>query len=113
VKARGLEDPGHRAPGNPNLMGDGVVGPAPLAKLFHLLPKPPRGASWASSWPGASVQEASFPFLPVAPEPLVGGPWADPLGFSRFPHRQAFVDNAGHKDAPSLVGEPRVLVAVH
>jgi len=39
VKARGLENPGHRALGNPKLMGDGVVGPTWLAKLFHLLPK--------------------------------------------------------------------------
>ena len=112
MKARGLEDPGHRALGNPNLVGDGVVGPALPAERFRLLLKRPRGASWASSWPGASVQETSFPFLPVAPEPLIGGSWANPLGFSCVPYRQAFVDNAEHKDAPCLVGESRVLVAV-
>jgi len=48
VKARGLEDPGHYAPGDPELMGDGVVGPTWLAKLFHLLPKLLRRAPGAS-----------------------------------------------------------------
>ena len=61
----------------------------------------------------SSIQEACFSFLPVAPEPLVGGSWADALGLGGFPNREAFVDKAGHRDAPCLIGASRVLVAAH
>ena len=49
MKARGFEDSGHHALGNPNLVGDGVVELASPAERFHLFLKCLRGAFWASS----------------------------------------------------------------
>ena len=34
------------------------------------------------------------------------------MGFGRFPHQQALLDNARHKDAPSLERKPHVIVDV-